>query len=84
MEDLWGIFGIIFAFIAFFTLLALMWAKATRQKQVPGYTDPIRALELTGRVRQLKVRGREEEAVRLVEDELAMPADQARSWVRSV
>jgi hypothetical protein len=79
----WETIGLIGVPVAFFSFLIFVWVKATRQKQVLRYTDPIRAMELTGRVRQLKVRGREE-AVRLVHEELAMEIDKARSWVKSI
>jgi hypothetical protein len=39
---------------------------------------------LTGRVRQLKVRGYEEQAIQLVQKERAMPPKAARSWVKSI
>jgi hypothetical protein len=80
----WEAVGLIGVPVAFFSFLIFIWVKATRQKQVLRYTDPIRAMELTGRVRQLKVRGQEEEAVRLVHEELAMEIDKARSWVKSI
>ncbi|MEU6726499.1 hypothetical protein ABZ917_22600 [Nonomuraea wenchangensis] len=54
------------------------------QRRVLKYTDVIRATELSGRVRQLKVRGYEEQAVRMVQEELAMPEELARSWVKSM
>ncbi|MGA5761759.1 hypothetical protein [Nonomuraea bangladeshensis] len=54
------------------------------QRRVLKYTDVMRATELSGRVRQLKVRGYEEQAVRMVQEELAMPKELARSWVKSM
>ncbi|MEV4181307.1 hypothetical protein ACWDOR_41770 [Streptosporangium canum] len=79
-----GLIGLICVPVAFFSFLIFAWVKATQQKQVLRYTDPMRAMELTGRVRQLKVRGREEEAVRLVHEELGMEVDKARRWVKSI
>ncbi|NUW33405.1 hypothetical protein HTZ77_18500 [Nonomuraea sp. SMC257] len=58
--------------------------RTFKQRRVLRYTDRFRAEELTGRVRQLKVRGYEEQAVQLVQVELGMPAKAARSWVKSL
>ncbi|MEU4540408.1 hypothetical protein AB0G15_36765 [Streptosporangium sp. NPDC023825] len=71
-------------FIAIMTTWAVLLTKYLRQRRVLKYTDPLRAMDIIGRVRQLKVRGREEEAVLLVHNELAMPVDQAQSWVKSI
>lgn len=75
-------------FVAFFVCLFIFFivlaVKGIRQRRVLKYTDPTRAMDLIGRVRQLKVRGNEEEAVLLVQSEPAMPADEARSWVKSI
>ncbi|WP_228638842.1 hypothetical protein [Microtetraspora sp. AC03309] len=70
------LFGV--AFLLWLTRLS----KILRQRRVLKYVDPMRAMDLTGRVRQLKVRGREEEAVILVQDEIGMDERTARSWVR--
>lgn len=73
---------------ALFVCGGVIWAvgmvRVFRQRQVLRYIDRIRAEELTGRVRQLKVRGQEEQAVQLVRGELGMPVRAARSWVKSV
>ncbi|MET8007774.1 hypothetical protein [Nonomuraea glycinis] len=77
-----GVFvlGFVSMSIAFFVKLV----QGGRQRRVLKYTDALRATELVGRVRQLKVRGHEEQAIQLVQDELAMPPKVARSWVKSV
>jgi hypothetical protein len=79
MEFLFGGFVVVFLSVWVWQVIKIM-----RQRRVLKYTDPLRALEITGRVRRLKVRGHEEEAVLLVQNELAMPASKARSWVKSV
>lgn len=54
---------------------SVFWSTAP-----PGLlADALRATELVGRVRQLKVRGHEDQAIELVLDELAMPEKVARS-----
>ncbi|WP_433348309.1 hypothetical protein ACQP25_33380 [Microtetraspora malaysiensis] len=58
--------------------------KIIRQRRVLKYVDPMWAMDLMGRVRQLKVRGMEEDAVLLVQDEIGMDEHTARSWVRCV
>ncbi|MGW4637068.1 hypothetical protein ACWEN6_01000 [Sphaerisporangium sp. NPDC004334] len=73
--------GLFACFLVFFVLTLI---KTLRQRRVLKYTDPLRAMDILGRVRQLKVRGQEEAAVLLVQNELAMPADKARSWVKSI
>jgi hypothetical protein len=77
-----GVFvlGFVSMSIAFFVKLV----QGGRQRRVLQYTDALRATELVGRVRQLKVRGHEEQAIQLVQDELAMPPKVARSWVKAV
>ncbi|MGW4641851.1 hypothetical protein ACWEN6_25260 [Sphaerisporangium sp. NPDC004334] len=70
--------------LCIFVLVAVRMVKSVRQRRILKYTDPVRAMDLIGRVRQLKVRGREADAVLLVHEELAMPADKARSWVKSI
>ncbi|WP_084195834.1 hypothetical protein [Streptosporangium amethystogenes] len=77
-----GLFGLLFVGFIIFWIFTLV--KLLRQRRVLKYTDPVRAMDIIGRVRQLKVRGHEEEAIRLVQSELAMPADTARSWVKSI
>jgi hypothetical protein len=76
------------AFFGLFACFLVFWVvgvvRILRQRRVLKYTDAMRATELTGRVRQLKVRGYEEQAIRLVREELAMPEKLARSWVRSI
>ncbi|MEU4834318.1 hypothetical protein [Streptosporangium sp. NPDC023615] len=71
-------------FVCLFIFFVVLMVKGIRQRRVLKYTDPVRAMDIVGRVRQLKVRGNEEEAVLLVQNELAMPADEARSWVKSI
>ncbi|MEV6034067.1 hypothetical protein AB0L65_23140 [Nonomuraea sp. NPDC052116] len=71
-------------FISFWIFFIVKATQAFRQRRVLKYTDAIRATEITGRVRQLKVRGREEEAIQLVQEELAMPPGVARSWVKCI
>jgi hypothetical protein len=71
-------------FICLLVFFVVSLIKMLRQRRVLKYTDPMRAMDIIGRVRQLKVRGQEEEAVLLVQNELAMPADEARSWVKSI
>ncbi|WP_433372114.1 hypothetical protein [Streptosporangium sp. CA-115845] len=71
-------------FVCLFIFFIVLMVKGIRQRRVLKYTDPMRAMDIIGRVRQLKVRGNEEEAVLLVQSELAMPADEARSWVKSI
>jgi hypothetical protein len=71
-------------FICGLVLWAVGLIRVFRQRRVLRYTDRFRAEELTGRVRQLKVRGYEEQAIQLVQVELGMPANTARSWVRSI
>ncbi|WP_031161875.1 hypothetical protein [Streptosporangium roseum] len=73
--------GLLVCFLLFFVVTLI---KTLRQRRVLKYTDPMRAMDIIGRVRQLKIRGQEEEAVFLVQNELAMPADEARSWVKSI
>ncbi|MEV4183616.1 hypothetical protein AB0J28_19510 [Streptosporangium canum] len=73
--------GIFICFLVFFVISLI---KTLRQRRVLKYTDPMRAMDIIGRVRQLKVRGQEEAAVLLVQNELAMPGDEARSWVKSI
>ncbi|MEW9554582.1 hypothetical protein [Nonomuraea sp. NPDC050783] len=58
--------------------------RILRQRRALRYTDRFRAEELTGRVRRLKVRGYEEQAIQLAQAELGMPVNVARSWVRSI
>ncbi|SEU46080.1 hypothetical protein [Nonomuraea wenchangensis] len=73
--------------LIFFSLWILFFVKLVqsfRQRRVLKYTDAVRATELVGCVRQLKVRGHEEQAIQLVQDELAMPPKAARSWVKSI
>ncbi|MFI6741509.1 tyrosine-type recombinase/integrase [Nonomuraea sp. NPDC050451] len=70
--------------ICFVALWVVGMFRTFRQRRVLRYTDRIRAEELTGRVRQLKVRGHEEQAIQLVQHELAMSAMKARSWVKSI
>ncbi|MER7367622.1 hypothetical protein [Nonomuraea wenchangensis] len=73
--------------LIFFSLWILFFVKLVqsfRQRRVLKYTDAVRATELVGRVRRLKVRGHEEQAIQLVQDELAMPPKAARSWVKSI
>ncbi|MEU1725343.1 hypothetical protein [Nonomuraea sp. NPDC005692] len=71
-----------------FVCVLVLWAvgviRIFRQRRVLRWTDRFRAEELTGRVRQLKVRGYEEQAIQLVQHELGMPARKARSWVKSI
>ncbi|MEV5495833.1 hypothetical protein AB0M50_10580 [Nonomuraea fuscirosea] len=71
-------------FIAFWIFFIFKLVQSFRQRRVLKYTDALRATELVGRVRQLKVRGHEEQAIQLVQDELAMPPKVARSWVKSI
>ncbi|AQZ64641.1 unnamed protein product [[Actinomadura] parvosata subsp. kistnae] len=71
-------------FVSFVIMFVVKAVQSWRIRRVLKYTDVLRATDLIGRVRQLKVRGHEEAAVRLVQDELAMPPRTARSWVRSV
>ncbi|MEU4227218.1 hypothetical protein AB0F17_23235 [Nonomuraea sp. NPDC026600] len=71
-------------FVAFWISFVVVAVRGLRQRRVLKYTDAVRATELTGRVRQLKVRGREAYAIQLVQDELAMPEKLARSWVKSI
>ncbi|HUR05045.1 MAG TPA: hypothetical protein VM347_21055 [Nonomuraea sp.] len=71
-------------FIGFIIVWVVQLVRVMRQRRIHKYTDPMRAMDITGRVRQLKVRGDEDEAVRLVQDELAMPMNKARSWVKSI
>ncbi|MEV1239095.1 hypothetical protein ACIBO2_18535 [Nonomuraea sp. NPDC050022] len=80
------VISLIFAglFLSFLIYWVLQLVKVMRQRRIHKYTDPMRAMDITGRVRQLKVRGDEDEAVRLVQDELAMPMAKARSWVKSI
>ncbi|GGO78618.1 hypothetical protein [Nonomuraea cavernae] len=77
-----GLFAVLF--IAFWIFFIFKLVQSFRQRRVLKYTDALRATELVGRVRQLKVRGYEEQAIQLVQDELAMPPKVARSWVKSV
>ncbi|WP_433514201.1 hypothetical protein ACQP2T_00385 [Nonomuraea sp. CA-143628] len=76
------------AFIGVMICFVALWVvgmfRTFRQRRVLRYTDRIRAEELTGRVRQLKVRGHEEQAIQLVQHELGMSAMKARSWVKSI
>ncbi|MEU7833295.1 MULTISPECIES: hypothetical protein [unclassified Nonomuraea] len=76
-----GFLGLFACFLVFWVVMVV---RILRQRRVLKYTDAVRATELTGRVRQLKVRGYEEQAVRLVQEELAMPPKVARSWVKSI
>ncbi|MEU4540287.1 hypothetical protein AB0G15_36155 [Streptosporangium sp. NPDC023825] len=76
------VFGLFFVTFIIFWIFTLV--KILRQRRVLKYTDPLRDMEITGRVRQLKVRGNEEEAVQLVQNELAMPVGKARAWVKSI
>ncbi|MEU6789976.1 hypothetical protein ABZ912_63285 [Nonomuraea angiospora] len=75
-------------FLGLFACFLIFWVvgvvRTLRQRRVLKYTDAVSATELTGRVRQLKVRGYEEQAIRLVQEELAMPPKAARSWVKSI
>ncbi|MFF0776601.1 hypothetical protein ACFYUK_47520 [Nonomuraea wenchangensis] len=77
-----GLFILIF--VSGWILFVVSGIRHFRRTRVFKYTDPLRATELVGRVRQLKVRGHEEQAIQLVQDELAMPHKAARSWVKSV
>ncbi|MEU4574843.1 MULTISPECIES: hypothetical protein [Nonomuraea] len=77
-----GVFALVF--ISLWILFLVSMIKGVRQRRVLKYTDTFRATELIGRIRQLKVRGQEEQAIQLVQDELAMPPKVARSWVKSV
>ncbi|MFI6910290.1 hypothetical protein ACIBKY_54215 [Nonomuraea sp. NPDC050394] len=77
-------FGAAGLFVCGLVLWAVGMIRVFRQRRVLRYTDRFRAEELTGRVRQLKVRGYEEQAIQLVQVELGMPAKAARSWVRSI
>lgn len=77
-----GLFAVIF--ISLWMLFFVKLVQSFRQRRVLKYTDSVRATELVGRVRQLKVRGYEEQAIQLVQNELAMPRKVARSWVKSV
>ncbi|WP_431917291.1 hypothetical protein [Nonomuraea jabiensis] len=81
-----GLFVATFAvvFVSLWILFIVKAIQSFRQRRVLKYTDAVRATELTGRVRQLKVRGREEAAIQLVQEELAMPPHVARSWVKSI
>jgi hypothetical protein len=71
-------------FICGLVLWTVGMIRVFKRRRVLRYTDRFRAEELTGRVRQLKVRGYEEQAIQLAQAELGMPATVARSWVRSV
>jgi hypothetical protein len=77
-----AVFGGLFVCFIIFFVVSLI--RTLRQRRVLKYTDPVRAMDIIGRVRQLKVRDQEEEAVLLVHNELAMPVDKARSWVKSI
>ncbi|MEV4577592.1 hypothetical protein AB0K16_30550 [Nonomuraea jabiensis] len=81
-----GLFVATFAvvFVSLWILFIVKAIQSFRQRRVLKYTDVVRATELTGRVRQLKVRGHEEAAIQLVQEELAMPPNVARSWVKSI
>ncbi|SDH05173.1 hypothetical protein [Nonomuraea jiangxiensis] len=74
----------ILAFVSLGILFVVKLIQGVRQRRVLKYTDVLRATELVGRVRQLKVRGHEEQAIKMVQEELAMPARAARSWVKSI
>ncbi|MEV4370604.1 hypothetical protein AB0J71_26275 [Nonomuraea sp. NPDC049637] len=71
-------------FICGLALWTVGMIRVFRQRRILRYTDRFRAEELTGRVRQLKIRGDEEQAVRLTQVELGMSVNLARSWVRSI
>ncbi|MEU0566800.1 hypothetical protein ABZ297_15610 [Nonomuraea sp. NPDC005983] len=71
-------------FVAMWILFIVKLVQSFRQRRVLKYTDAVSATELVGRVRQLKVRGYEEQAILMVHDELAMPLKVARSWVKSI
>jgi hypothetical protein len=71
-------------FVSLGILFFVRLVQSFRQRRVLKYTDPVRATELVGRVRQLKVRGHAEEAIQIVQDELAMPPKVARSWVKCI
>ncbi|ACZ86578.1 hypothetical protein [Streptosporangium roseum] len=73
--------GLFVCFLLFFVATLI---KTLRQRRVLKYTAPMRAMDIIGRVRQFKVRGQDEEAVLLVQSELAMPADEAPPWVKSI
>ncbi|MFF4193341.1 hypothetical protein [Nonomuraea sp. NPDC001831] len=77
-----GLFVLVF--VSLWILFFVKLVQNARRRRVLKYTDAIRATELVGRVRQMKVRGQQEQAVQLVQDELAMPAEVARSWVKSI
>lgn len=86
MPDPFTVFLFVFAllFVTFWISFIVAAVRSFRQRRVLKYTDTVRATELTGRVRQLKVHGREAYAIQLVQDELSMPAKLARSWVKSI
>lgn len=71
-------------FLCVFVLWVVGVIRTFRQRRVLRYIDRFRAEELTGRVRQLKVRRYEEQAIQLAQVELGMPAKAARSWVKSI
>ncbi|MFG2077729.1 hypothetical protein [Nonomuraea maritima] len=71
-------------FVSGWIIFMVKLVQGIRQRQVLKYTDLLRATELVGRVRQLKVRGHEDQATELVQDELAMSEKVARSWAKSV
>ncbi|MGW6501521.1 hypothetical protein [Nonomuraea angiospora] len=61
MPDISALFAgaFVVVFISGWILFIVMLIRGLRQRRVLKYTDAIRATEITGRVRQLKVRGRE-------------------------